>query len=307
MSMPINRREFLAVAATAVATQVQAVEPLDIIDTHTHFYDPTRPEGVDWPGKGDKLLYRPVLPPEFVKLTKPHFVTGTIVVEASPRLSDNDWLLKLADDHPIIVGVVGRLDLKHPKFAEHVATYHKHKKYLGFRINHGDLKDAAADAKVIGQLNHLIDAGLCLDVNGGPELLPTLIEVAKKFPKLSIVLNHMGNVVIDGKTVPATWKDHIGQLSDLTNVSCKISALVESSRARNGNAPKDLAYYLPTIEVVWNAFGDKRLMYGSDWPVSENAATYGTIITIMREFLKDKPEATQRQIWGKNARRIYGV
>src|SRR5262245_62200533 len=72
-------------------------QPADeIIDTHTHFYDPTRPEGVPWPGKDDKLLYRKVLPRDFLKVASPVGVTRTIVVEASPWLEDNQWLLDLA-------------------------------------------------------------------------------------------------------------------------------------------------------------------------------------------------------------------
>src|SRR3954454_16774698 len=124
----MDRRQFLGTAA-ALATACEAI-PADAkppvigaaanrgasprqaassIDTHTHFYDPTRKEGVPWPGKGDKVLYRPVLPKEFKKLAAPFGVTGTVVVEASPRVEDNQWLLDLARDEPFLVGVVGRL------------------------------------------------------------------------------------------------------------------------------------------------------------------------------------------------------
>ena len=71
-----------------------------IIDTHTHFYDPTRPEGVPWPPADNELLYRTVLPEHHRALAVPEGVTGTVVVEASAWLADNQWILDLAADDP---------------------------------------------------------------------------------------------------------------------------------------------------------------------------------------------------------------
>ncbi|NCY02726.1 MAG: hypothetical protein EBX36_07380, partial [Planctomycetia bacterium] len=99
---PSCRRRFLcrgvaaASAVTAAAWTAPAAEPpAPVIDTHTHFYDPTRPGGVPWPPRDDAILYRTVLPAEWERLAQPAGVTGTVVVEASPLLEDNDWLLDL--------------------------------------------------------------------------------------------------------------------------------------------------------------------------------------------------------------------
>ena len=121
--MKHTRREFLAGLALAPALVAEAADQPIVIDTHTHFYDPTRPEGVPWPGKDDKLLYRKVLPDEFAKLVKPHGVTGTIVVEASPLPKDNDWLIALAKREPIIKGIVGHLFPGKPEFANELNIY----------------------------------------------------------------------------------------------------------------------------------------------------------------------------------------
>ena len=88
-----------------------------IIDTHTHFYDPRRPEGIPWPGKDNELLYRPVLPQHHRALSQPEGVTGTVVVEASGWLEDNQYILDLAADDPWIVGLVGHIDPNRPEFA----------------------------------------------------------------------------------------------------------------------------------------------------------------------------------------------
>ena len=86
--MSLTRREFVASGLTAftlpdLSHLVFAADneaPFPVVDTHTHFYDPTRPQGVPWPSKDDPLLYRSVLPKEFQALTKPFGVTGTVIV-----------------------------------------------------------------------------------------------------------------------------------------------------------------------------------------------------------------------------------
>src|SRR5262245_66577593 len=112
-----SRRAFLqaslagAVGAAALAhSRAAEAGPVPALDAHTHFYDPTRPQGVPWPGKDDKVLYRKVLPGELKELARKHGVRSTIVVEASPWVEDNGWLLDLAAREPFIAGVVGRLD-----------------------------------------------------------------------------------------------------------------------------------------------------------------------------------------------------
>src|SRR5439155_12908359 len=83
MKLSMTRRTFLG--ATATILSGCAVHPMternQIIDTHTHFYDPTRPEGVSWPPKTDSILYRPVLPEEFERIAQRYGIAGTVVVE----------------------------------------------------------------------------------------------------------------------------------------------------------------------------------------------------------------------------------
>ena len=83
---------------------------IPIIDTHIHLFDTTRPQGVPWPEKKDKVLYKPALPARYRKIVAPLGVTGAIVVEASPLLEDNQWILDIAETNTIIVGAVGNLE-----------------------------------------------------------------------------------------------------------------------------------------------------------------------------------------------------
>lgn len=103
LSIHPNRRNIIAGAAGLLAAALipetkaeSEAEYFSSIDTHTHFYDPTRPQGIPWPSKGDSVLYRKVMPAEFQKLTAPFNVKATIIVEASAWVEDNQWLLDLA-------------------------------------------------------------------------------------------------------------------------------------------------------------------------------------------------------------------
>src|SRR5687768_6475890 len=113
----LNRREFLGTMAALAAGCAHLPVPGGILDTHTHFYDPTRPEGVPWPPKDDRFLHRTVLPEEFAAMARPLGVSGTIVVEASSRVEDNQWVLDLARNNPIIKGMVGHLKPGKANFA----------------------------------------------------------------------------------------------------------------------------------------------------------------------------------------------
>ena len=305
--MKHTRREFLAGLAVAPALVAEAAEQPVIIDTHTHFYDPTRPEGVPWPGKDDKLLYRKVLPDEFQKLVKLHGVTGTIVVEASPWPKDNDWLLKLAKSEPIIKGIVGRLFPGKAEFANELNRLKKEPLFRGIRISSGELKAGLENEAFRKDLGRFAEAELTLDVNGGPEMLTDVARLAKDFPKLRIVVNHMANVAIDGKAPPEKWKGDILACGKQTNVWCKMSALVEGSRMSDGKAPKELAFYSPALDVLWEAFGVHRLVFGSNWPVSDAFATYATVFKLADEFLAAKGKEARAKIFGANAVEAYGL
>ena len=151
-----------------------------VIDAHTHFYDPTRPEGVPWPPREDKLLYRRVLPKDYLALPVPQPVTGTVVVEASPWLEDNQWVLDLAAKEPFIVGFVGNLPVGTKEFAGHLKRFAANKLFRGIRIRDRKLEGTLDDAAFVSDLKLLADHDLSLDLVGGTEILPFADRLAKR-------------------------------------------------------------------------------------------------------------------------------
>lgn len=302
----IDRRSFLASAAGFLGGSTAfAADAVSAIDCHTHFYDPTRPQGVPWPGPQDKVLYRRVLPDEFKELVRPHNVGGTIVVEASSWVEDNQWLLDLAGREPFVMGVVGRLDPAGADFAKLLARFTKDQLFRGIRINHGELARGFEQPAYVKNLGLLGEQDRELDVNGGPEMPADVAKLAQALPGLRIVINHAANLKIDGKAPPEPWLKGMRAAAAGKQVFCKVSALVEGTGRRDRNAPADVAFYRPVLDALWETFGEDRLIYGSNWPVSDHAARYATVYAIAEGYFKAKGQPALEKFLRRNAMVAY--
>jgi predicted TIM-barrel fold metal-dependent hydrolase len=301
----MNRRRFLQSSAALALPAIASAAPAAtrIIDTHTHFYDPTRPQGVPWPGKGTKL-YRSVLPADWRALAEPHGIKETVIVEASPWVEDNQWILDLAANEKCIVGFVGNLDPTTPEFAANVKRFTANPVFRGVRWRSDLVKlDAHQEAALKGA-RVLADHGLELDLNGGPDALPRAAKLAADMPGLRIVINHLGSSG-DPKSLKPEWKENITTIAKQKNVWMKVSALVEQVKGADGNAPRDVGYYLPILDHLWESFGPDRLIYGSNWPVSDRAAPYDVVFGIVRDYFSTKgSEACEKYFW-KNSLEAY--
>lgn len=235
---------------------------LDIMDTHVHFYDPERPGGVPWPRPTEKVLYRRVLPPHYQALSK----AKVIVVEASPLVADNDWILNLAAQHSFIHGCVGNLDPASPAFAANLEKYRANPSFLGIRL--GVAKAASAPEAIAA----LESAGLTLDLIGDHSMFPLAANLAERYPKLRIVLDHLPL---------AQPHASILELKRHRNVYAKVSWILRSPQDTLDNHRTDLAQVLDT-------FGEDRVLYGSNWPVSDLIVPYAKIQETAVGYFKDK-------------------
>ena len=287
-----------------------------IIDTHTHFYNPSRPEGVPWPNPNDEVLYRTVMPDDYKALAVPEGVTGTVVVEASKWVEDNQWILDLAAEEPFIVGFVGHLEPDDAHFARDLARFSANPLFRGIRIGSGHLR-AIGDKTVLGNLEKLAEKNLSLDLLIGPELLSAIPALVEHTPAMRVVINHIAGVRVDGNPPDAAWVDAINEVARYPNIYCKVSGLAEHTGQIP--APSDPGYYAPTIDVLWDAFGEDRLIYGSNWPVSERFASYATVQQIVNAYFSEKEARLQTapaedagasvtaKFFAQNAKTAYGL
>lgn len=273
-----------------------------IVDTHTHFYDPSRPQGVPWPGPDNELLYRTVLPEHYKALAEPEGVTGTVVVEASAWLEDNEWILDLAAADPFVLGLVGHIDPNRDAFASELGRFAKHPRFCGIRCGSGYFDDIKA-GNFLRDLQLLVECDLQLDVLLRTEHFAELEKVAAALPELRIVVNHIGHVPIDGGQPDTAWLEGIKRLADCEKIYMKVSAVMEQSCVQP--APEGLNFYAPTLEAMWQAFGEDRLVYGSNWPVCERAGTFAASLHIVKEFFAAKGLLASEKYFYKNSQAAY--
>ena len=286
-----------------------------IVDTHTHFYDPARPQGVPWPSPGEEHLYRTVLPRHYKALAEPEGVTATVVVEASPWVEDNQWILDLAAADPFIVGLVGHLDPGSEDFARQLDRFGENPLFRGIRLgafSAGSLlgpegrRDHFAGlegARILADLATLAQKDMALDVLAGHEHLEGVGEVARRLPELRIVINHVAQARIDGKAPDPSWLESMQRAAEHPQVYCKVSGLMESSLVRP--APAAVEFYLPVLDALWEAFGEDRLIYGSNWPVSEPSGTYAQVQGIVSSYFNAKGGEAADKYFYKNSRAAY--
>ena len=196
-----------------------------IIDTHTHFYDPTRPEGVPWPNPNDEVLYRRVMPEDYKALAVPEGVTGTVVVEASKWLEDNQWILDLAAAEPFIVGFVGHLEPT-ADFEDNLNRFSENPLFRGIRLGSGHLR-AIGDPTFLASIEKLAAKALTLDLLINPEALSILPTLVEHTPEMRIVINHIAGARISEQPPDAAWVSAIREVARYPNIYCKVSGLAE--------------------------------------------------------------------------------
>ncbi|HEX4705310.1 MAG TPA: amidohydrolase family protein, partial [Pseudonocardiaceae bacterium] len=132
-----------------------------------------------------------------------------------------------------------------------------------------------------------------------PHQLPAAIDLVASVPDGRFVLDHIAKPPItSGELEP--WAGLIRRLAGLPNVAVKLSGLVTEADWRTWT----VADIRPYADVVLAAFGADRIMFGSDWPVCELAASYGKVFGLAEELLASCPRSA---VFGGTARDWYGL
>jgi predicted TIM-barrel fold metal-dependent hydrolase len=278
-----------------------------IIDTHIHLFDPTRPQGVPWPPKENTKLYKPALPDRLRKLVDGLGVVGAIEVEASPWLEDNQWVLDIAAKDTLIVGMIGNLEPDKPDFRKNLDRFHANPLYLGIRYGNlwgRNFTVALQDPEFLRGMKELASAGLTLDsANPSPELIANLLRLTDAVPGLRIVIDHLPRMN-PPEDAPArrAYEGDLARLAARKQVYVKLSGVL---RPVDGRVPTELAPYKPRLDFLYTQFGEDRVVYGSDWPNSDNWATYQEGLAVVRQYFATKaPGAAEKYFW-KNSLAAY--
>lgn len=306
----MERRSFLELglrAAAGVAVGAPSAPPATpVIDAHIHLFDPRRPGGIPWPEKTDPI-YRPALPDRYAAIAQPFGVVGAIAVEASPLPADNDWVLDLIANHPIIVGFVGNLRPGSPSFGADLDRLRANPLFLGIRCGNLWNRDLLADADnpaFVADLRRLSSAGLAMDsANPDPNLIEALLRISRQVPELRIVIDHLPHAALP--TDPAQLRQYESNLRTLAanpQVFVKLSEIPVKQDARLVTDP---AFYRPHLDELWSFFGEDRVLFGSDWPNSDHVATYKETFGIVRRYVTEKGHAATEKFFHQNSCAAY--
>lgn len=271
-----------------------------VVDTHTHFYDVDRPGGVPWPPRSETVLYRPHLPPEFKQLTSRHGVVGTVVVEASPWLEDNQWVLDLAKESPGIVGFVGNLAVGEPGFADHLRRFRQNPLFIGLRLGERSLVGGVTQDVFMNDLRRVAGEGLALDALVGASGLVAVEQVARQIPSVRIMIDHLPFDALDHDLEKA--RQIISPLAARENIHAKVSNVI---RLRGGKVVMEQAEYRSRLDLLWDLFGGKRLVYGSNWPVSNRISSYEQQLQVVAGYFQARGKVAVDDYFYGNSRRFY--
>jgi predicted TIM-barrel fold metal-dependent hydrolase len=144
-----------------------------------------------------------------------------------------------------------------------------------------------------------------LDLVGGMEILPFANRLAGEVPDLRIVIDHLAGVAVDGLAPPANWAVQMRALVRRRNVFCKISGLVEGTGRSDGSAARDVEFYRPVLDGMCEMFGPERLIYGSNWPVSERFAPLATVHGIVADYFRGRGRPAEEQVFSRSAKAAY--
>jgi len=273
------------------------------IDAHQHFwrYDSVRDT---WITPEMAVLKRDFLPGELYTELQANSIDACVAVQATQSEDETHFLLELADRFPVIAGVVGWVDLRADNLRERLNYFGRFPKLRGFRhIVQSEPDDRfLLQSDFVRGIGELKDFGFTYDILVYPRHLPVAIEFVEKFPEQNFVLDHLAKPEIKSAKIKE-WAAHIRMLAGAPHVWCKLSGLITEADWKNWKR----ADVRPYLDVAFECFGAKRLMFGSDWPVCLLAGTYAQVKQLVEDYLADASQADRELVFGLNACRFYGL
>jgi L-fuconolactonase len=271
------------------------------IDAHQHFwiYDPAEYGWVDDSMPG---LRRDFLPADLKPELDRNNFQGCVAVQARQTLEETQWLLRLAEENPFVLGVVGWVDLRSPHLRDDLSALAKNPKLVGVR----HVVQAESDDRFLLQpdflrgIAALEEFDLAYDILIYPKHLPVAAEFVSRFPRHRFVLDHLAKPFIK-RGVLQPWQAQLKQLASFSNVFCKLSGMVTEADWDHWT-PEHITPYL---DAAFECFGVERLMIGSDWPVCTLAASYTRTMDVVKDYLMKYPGNARSAVLGGNAAKFW--
>lgn len=273
------------------------------IDAHQHFwqFDPVRDA---WITDDMGAIRRNFLPSDLQPILKQNGIDGCVAVQASQSEQENAFLLGLAEKNDFIKGVVGWVDLRAKNIEQRLQYYQQFKLMKGFRhvLQSESNRVLMLEADFKRGISLLQQYGFTYDILILPDQLKYIGKLVKEFPEQKFVLDHLAKPNIKDQKID-TWAAEIDLLARYDNIYCKVSGMVTEADWQKWK-PEQFTRYL---DVIFDSFGTQRVMFGSDWPVCQVAATYAQVKDIVDAYVQRFTADDHKRIFGGNAIEFYNL
>ena len=276
-----------------------------ILDSHQHFwvFDAQRDT---WINDEMAKIRRDFLPNDLLPVLQANGVSGCVAVQADQSEAETLFLLALAERYGSFVkGVVGWTDFLAADVGDKLDYFSQYEALKGFRhVAQAEAKDFLARPDFIKGVRQLSAFGFAYDILIYPTQLKAALHFVRALPEVPMVIDHLAKPYFKKQEIN-TWSNYLRQLAAQPNVCCKISGMVTEADWKNWKS----ADFYPYLDLVFEAFGPDRLLYGSDWPVCLVAAEYEQVLGILQEYMNKIgfSKNDQANVLGLNALRFYGI
>jgi predicted TIM-barrel fold metal-dependent hydrolase len=251
-------------------------------------------------------------------------IESSVGVPADKIIQSNLWMLQAAAADGKILSVVGNLDVTQSPttFVQQVTQLVANKQWVGIRIGSSIFAPNAPRSfntiqpNVMTNLAFVAKQGLEIDTLGISGAV--LSQIGAATPGLTIVMDHFA-----GKSttfdVEDSWKADMLAAASYAGLNIKVSDVHKLSSQVVTGQPAGLnqfqpvaaaSRYAPTLEFLWRTFGDDRLIFGTNWPVSDAGGLFvdsiDLQIDILESFLAEKYAGGRDKVMYQNALRVYG-
>ena len=272
------------------------------IDSHIHFwnYDKVRDA---WITDEMQVLQKNYIPQILQPVIERSDVDGVIAVQADQSEEETNFLLRLSQSDSFIKGIVGWVDLQNENIEERLKYFSQFSIIKGWRhIVQAEPDDFMQNKIFLNGISYLQKYNYTYDILVYPHQLSSAIQLVNQFPNQKFVLDHCAKPIIKEKNI-GDWKNQMQTISENKNVYCKLSGLLTEAKW-NQWQPED---FFPYFEIVFEAFGTERILFGSDWPVILLSGEYRQWKTLVESYLQKFSTTEQQNVMGKNAIKFYNL
>jgi L-fuconolactonase len=274
-----------------------------VIDSHQHFWR-FNTQDYGWMSDAMAAIRRDFLPADLHHEMTKAGIDGAITVQARQTLEETNWLLDLADQNDFLRGVVGWAPLISSTVADALERLSQRPKLKGVRhVLHDEPDDnyVLRDDfnRGVAQLRRF---KLAYDILIFERHLPQTIAFVDRHPEQTFIVDHIAKPRLKINLL-SPWRENMGELARRPNVYCKLSGMVTEALWHTWTAEQ----LRPFAEVVLDAFGPQRVMFGSDWPVCLVACDYARWREVVEGFISGLSGTEQAGVMGEAAMRAYAL